>query len=261
MPPQPDSNREPEPRNDQPGGIGSEARISLNSAKAAIEQDAGRSGKEYWAAFEYDSEKRREIDSLRRWADAAGAWLQEPQTGAWEGGPGMGEHDIKEIGDSMWKATKGGKFGIYLNCTGRAMADPVRQIQKVSGTPHQYLNRLVLLNEWCRELDDLAGLPELTRLEGVATLDGEFSIITSQPCFPHDASQPSADEVCEWLLSLGFRMVTAGIYYRQSDNLGLFDVKPANAIRSGGSIVPIDIIPIRPQDVMKSVIDDVLGIR
>jgi hypothetical protein len=173
MPTQPDSSPEPERPSGQPGGACPEA-VTLAAAKAAIEQDAGRSGKEHWAAFEYDSEKSREIECLKRWAYASGAWLEASDVGAWEGSLGMGEHDIKEVDNRMWKATKGGRFGIYLNCNGRAMADPIRQLQKVSGTPHQYLSRLVLLNEWCHELEGLADLPELTRLEGVVTLDNDF---------------------------------------------------------------------------------------
>ena len=235
--------------------------VTLAAAKAAIERVLCRSGKEHWAPFEYSAAQGLEIKCLKRWAEANGAWLTQPEMVVWEDSPGTGEHRLKEVGDRMWKATKGGKFGIYLNCSGRAQADPILQIQKVKGTPYQYLTRLTLLNVWSKEIDGLQHLPELTRLEGVVVLDDEFSIITSQPCFVHDHEQPDADEIHQWLASMGFQSVTAGIYYRASDNLLLFDVKPANAIRSGGVIVPVDVIPMRPDGVLLSVVREVLGIR
>jgi hypothetical protein len=56
-----------------------------------------------------------------------------------------------------------------------------------------------------------------------------------------------------------FHQVLAGIFYRADDNLLIFDVKPANAIRSGGVIVPVDVIPMRPDVVMRSIIREALG--
>ncbi len=174
----------------------------------------------------------------------------------------MGEHDLTLIGSRVWKATKDGRFGIHFDAGGRAMGDPVRQIKKLSSaTPHQYLTRLALLNEWAAGLLGLGSGGELTRLEGVALLDDQFSFITSQPCFPHDADQPGWPDLMDWLKGQGFRLVTQGIFYRERDNLGLFDVKPSNLIRSGGVLVPVDVIPIRPQGRLASVLRQVLGIR
>lgn len=122
--------------------------------------------------------------------------------------------------------------------------------------------RLELSNAWSRSLPGLceADFNELTRLEGLVYLDEKFVILTSQPCFPHDADQPDGVEIASWLRSQYFLPVTEGIFYRPSDGLGLFDVKPANIIRSGGVLVPVDVIPIRLSGRLKLVIHRVVGI-
>jgi len=80
----------------------------LAGAKGAIARDVGRSGTEHWAAFEIDSEKGREVTCLRRWADETDAWSRHAAMLLWHGGPGMGEHDVKEYEGRFWKATKDG---------------------------------------------------------------------------------------------------------------------------------------------------------
>lgn len=242
------------PESDKPGRIHTDETSRLFAAKSALERVLCRSGKEHWPAFAYDSEKGRETACLSRWASEEDCWFDSSSIADWKGGPGMGEHDIVMHGDRVWKSTKGGKFGIYFYCSGRVMGDPRRQIKKTKGTPHQYLSRLALLNEWRRGLSGLSGIGDLNRLEGVATLDDEFSIITSQPMFPHDEDQPAPAEIEAWLRGMDFKPVTAGIFYRGRDNLGLFDVKPSNAIRSGGVIVPLDVIPIRPHGLMQTLL-------
>lgn len=251
------TSRDPEVRDDRP------ARVSIAAAKGVIERNVGRSGTERWSAFDFDSAKNREIACLCAWADESGAWLSSPHLAFWEGGPGMGEHNVKEHDGRFWKATKNGRFGIYFDASARAQGDPVRQIQKkLSATPYQYLARLELSNEWSRSLPGLcpADFDDLTRLEGLVYLDEKFVFLTSQPCFPHDADQPDGVELASWLRSQYFLPVTEGIFYRPSDGLGLFDVKPANIIRSGGVLVPVDVIPIRLSGRLKSVIHRVVGI-
>lgn len=253
MPPNPDSPAEGLPSEE--GNV-----VTIANARRRLERVLGLSGTEHWAAFEIDSQKSREIACLRKWANECDAWLVEARLEDWKGGPGMGEHDLAKIGSRVWKATKEGRFGIWFGAHGRAMGDPVRQIKKLnSATPHQYLSRLALSNEWCRTLPGLTAFDELTRLEGVLTLDDEFSIITSQPCFPHDDDQPDEAELARWLGSQRFRSIAKGIWYRASDDLGLFDIKPSNIIRSGGVLVPVDVIAIRPTGLLGSVIKMIAG--
>jgi hypothetical protein len=244
-----------------PESAGGNRAVSIAAAKSLIERDVGRSGQECWSAFDFDTAKSREIKCLCEWADRERVWIDSPEIGVWEGGPGMGEHHLKESDGRFWKATKDGRFGIWFHATGRVMGDPIRQIKKLSSaTPHQYLTRLALANEWTRSLPGLGHETELTRLEGVAWLDDQFCIITSQPIFTHDVDQPSRGELNDWFKSQGFRLVTEGIFYRPDDDLGLFDIKPSNIIRSGGVLVPVDVIPIRPRGLLASVIRKILTI-
>lgn len=248
------------PLESAPAGRQSSGRNWIESATSALARDVGRSGTEHWAAFEIDSEKGREVACLRRWANESGAWLDSAKMIHWHGGLGLGEHDVKELGGRIWKATKDNRFGIYFAATGRATGDPVRQIQKLStATPHQYLTRLALLNDWCRTLPGAAAVPEMTRMEGIAVLDGRFAIITSQCLYPHDEAQPSSTDLATWLMGFGFKSVTAGIFYRPADNLALFDVKPANIIRSAGVLRPVDVIPITPTGLLAAVLREIAG--
>ena len=96
----------------------------------------------------------------------------------------------------------------------------------------------------------------MTRMEGVAVLDDQFAIITSQCSYPHDGDQPDARELDRWFRGLGFKPVTAGIFYRSEDNIAIFDVKPANVIRSGGILRPVDVIPIKLSGVLASALKE-----
>jgi hypothetical protein len=171
---------------------------------------------------------------------------------------GMGEHHVRQEQSRVFKATKKMRFGVYPSCSGRATGDPVDQLKLGKGTPHQYLMRLELLNRWSASLDGMKGI-EMNRLEGSMILDDQFSIITSQPWFPHDEVQTTVEDIAAWMARNGFQMITAGIWYHLQCNLALFDVKPSNMIRSGGHIIPIDVIPIEPFGRMKTILEAVLS--
>lgn len=117
-------------------------------------------------------------------------------------------------------------------------------------TPAQYLARLVWLD---------ALHPDLNRLEGFSLLDGHFSIITSQPWFA--ARNGTWAEIKHWLSDLGFRAVRDDIYddptrwYHPGQNLALFDVGESNVIYSEGRLIPIDIIPMRPQGLLRKTLE------
>lgn len=95
----------------------------------------------------------------------------------------------------------------------------------------------------------------MNQLEGCMILDDQFSIITSQPWFPHDEVQTTPSDIVAWMEGRGFKGITAGIWYHRRKNLALLDVKPSNMIRSGGHLIPLDVIPIRPSGRMKQVLE------
>ena len=230
----------------------------LASAKSVLERVLGRRGEEHWGTADYSEAQSREIDILEDWAKKDGCWLESPEWGVWDMSLGMGEHHVRQEQRRVFKATKKTRFGVYPSCSGRATGDPVDQLKLGKGTPHQYLMRLELLNRWSASLDGMKDI-EMNRLEGCMILDDQFSIITSQPWFPHDELQTTVEDIAAWMARQGFQMITAGIWYHRGRNLALFDVKPSNMIRSGGHIIPIDVIPIEPLGRMKTILEAVLS--
>ncbi len=226
----------------------------LAAAKSVIERVLGRGGEEYWSASDYDSCHAAEVNALEAWARESGCWLTSDEWLHWDASLGMGEHHLQQCGDRVYKATKKVRFGVYPSCSGRATGDPVDQLKLTRGTPHQYLMRLELLNCWSETLPGMTKGP-MNQMEGCAGIDGGFSIITSQPLFPHDEVQTTLEDIAVWMAKHGFKMITAGIWYNAGLNLALFDVKPSNMIRSGGHIIPIDVIPIEPFGRMKQILE------
>ncbi len=230
--------------------------IDLSAAQGVLGRVLGRCGSEHWTAVEFGPQRDREIACLEEWARNVGAWLEPKGRLLWDTSDKFGEHHLRFREKRVFKATKRHensqtlRFGIYPRFSGRALPNPAEQIQMGSGTPFQYLARLELLNNWCGPVE--AG-SALTRLEGFIRVNGEFSIITSQPFFKQDR-QLEEREISTWLCTLGFRFVTAGIWYDPIQNLALFDVKPSNIILSNGRFIPIDLIPIQPSGVMKYVL-------
>jgi hypothetical protein len=231
--------------------------FDLSTACSVLKRVLGRRGSERWTAVEFGPERDREIACLEEWAGAEGGWLKPEGKLLWDSSEKFGEHHLRFRGTRVFKATKRHeksqilRFGVYPIISGRALQNPAEQISLGSGTPSQYLARLELLNHWC-------SLPEagsvLTRLEGGIRVNGEFSIITSQPYFKPDR-QLQETEIANWLSGLGFRCVTAGIWYGSAQNLALFDVKPSNVILSQGRFIPVDLIPIQPSGAMKHVLN------
>lgn len=249
---EPDSRTDLEGESAEPESCSAEGRLA--AAKSVLERVLGRCGEEYWSAADYGEAQSRETIILEDWATKDGCWLESPEWGVWELSLGMGEHHVRQEQDRVFKATKKMRFGVYPSCSGRATGDPVDQLKLGQGTPHQYLMRLDLLNRWSSTLEGMNGR-QMNRLEGCMILDDQFSIITSQPWFPHDEVQTTVDDIAAWMAKHGFKMITAGIWHNARLNLALFDVKPSNMIRSGGHIIPIDVIPIEPFGRMKQILE------
>lgn len=112
--------------------------------------------------------------------------------------------------------------------------------------PSEYLIRLQLSNQHFG--DDI-------RLEGIAELNGELMIITSQPTVIGErASNSDIIEFMEarWLkhlpgVSLGYKNSLS--FYRDLDQLAAFDVHPGNILKDRiGVILPIDLILVKAND-------------
>lgn len=161
------------------------------------------------------------------------------------------EHDYFLVGDRVWKVTRHGVFGL---CPGIELAlvssaeDP-RRFHLWEATPFEYLERMALLNQL---------VPELNSLEGVMVqADGDIAIVTSQPRF--DINPVDQLEIDHWFHSFGFERVTEAAYYRESDNLGIFDAHLKNVVRAGEVLVPFDVIPCHPAGGFRQFIKETLA--
>jgi hypothetical protein len=232
----------------------------LVAACGVIGQVLGRSGCESWSPAEFPIERDREVAVLRAWAAERGLVSGSATEVAWVADERCGEHHLLERGGRIWKATKPHQqrrelqFGFYPQFRGRATGDLGDHFPLVSATPFQYLQRIVLSNKM---LVGDSG-PLLTRLEGFAEIGGQFSILTSQPKFIHDEPGSTDADLSGWLRGQGYRCVCAGVWYSPAADLALFDIKPSNVILTQGVLVPVDVIPVKPSQGMRLVMEKAL---
>ncbi len=100
-------------------------------------------------------------------------------------------------------------------------------------------------------------VPGLNRLEGVYHQSGgQISIVTSQPRF--DIIPVRTDEIDSWFSRMGFGKIADAAYYRESDNLGIFDAHDKNLVRAGETLIPFDVIPCHPSGGFLKFIEDTL---
>jgi hypothetical protein len=187
----------------------------------------------------YDESFRR----LVAWAEESGRFYEGLQA-LKEGGR---EHDLTfDSANASWlKFTKPSQAGYVVSFEfGSPSLEP--------GLPHEYLQRLHLQNEIFRD--------QITFV-GIGGLRTQSTIITRQADVPGDPADES--EIIEMMTAeLGFSSLPAhlSVGYKDSlafvrDDLAVFDLRPANVVRTpSGLIIPIDCIPVRLDDIARSVL-------
>ena len=193
----------------------------------------------------------RQKTCVIQWARGAGLLLtaeQFPQI--FRGGQ---EHDLyhEEATDRYFKITRNGMFGLSpgMDIALVSSDQDGRRFQLWEAMPFDYLERLVLHNEL---------VPGLNRLEGIlAQPNDDLAIVTSQPRF--DIVPVNETEIDNWFSRQGFRKITQSAYYREEDNLGVFDAHDKNVIRAGEWLVPFDVIPCHPAPGFQKFIQDTLN--
>lgn len=194
----------------------------------------------------------RQESALREWAQSAGLLLTAedlPQT-VLRGGQ---EHDLFHdlATDRYIKVTRHGVFGLSpgIELDLVSSGQDGRRFHLWEATPLEYLVRLALHNVL---------VPGLNCLEGVLSqVDGDLAIVTSQPRF--DKVPVTQSEIDGWFASQGFRRVTSCGYYREEDNLGVFDAHDRNVLRAVDTLVPFDVIPCQPSGGFLQFIADTLS--
>ena len=181
----------------------------------------------------------RQKADLCEWAKSLGLLLTPDQFPAIPVRGGQ-ERDLfhDTATDRFFKVTRNGMFGLSPGMDIALVSSYVdaRRFQLWEATPLEYLERLDLHNQL---------VPGLNVLEGVwVQPDGDMAIVTSQPRF--DIVPVTEAEIDAWFAAQGFQKITHSAYYREEDNLGVFDAHNKNVIRAGDLLVPFDVIPCRP---------------
>lgn len=194
----------------------------------------------------------RQKNDLREWARHLGLLLTPDQlpTTVVRGGQ---EHDLfhHTVSDRYFKVTRNGIFGLSpgIELALVSSAEDPRRFHLWEATPLDYLERLDLHNLL---------VPGINSLEGIiAQADGDLAIVTSQPRF--DIVPVNEAEIDAWFAAQGFRKITRSGYYRDDDNLGVFDAHDKNVVRFEQDLIPFDVIPCRPSEGFLKFIQDTLA--
>lgn len=226
-----------------PGADGADfVRAALAHLRRGVSADGG--------PLETTALARQKAD-LREWAESAGLLLTPDRLPVIPLRGGQ-EHDLfhDTATDRYYKVTRDGVFGLSpgIELALVSSGEDARRFHLWEATPLEYLERLALHNEL---------VPGLNRLEGVLwQADGDLAIVTSQPRF--DIVPVTEAEIDAWFEAQGFGKITRSAYYREADNLGVFDAHDKNVIRAGELLVPFDVIPCRPSGGFLEFIADTL---
>ncbi|MFT5471528.1 MAG: hypothetical protein ACI8UO_006663 [Verrucomicrobiales bacterium] len=235
---------DPAPRLEGDDGSGDQR---IGAALDFLRASARRDGQSSWEAASAWQEAR-----LEEWAAGLGLLLN-PAEFADRLVRGGQEHDVIPGPERYFKVTRSGVFGlspgIELELVPSGMDG--RRFHLWEATPHQYLERLRLQNLLT---------PGLNRLEGVLAQPDDLAICISQPRF--DLIAVTQPEIDDWFVAQGFRIVTSAAYYREEDNLGVFDAHDKNVVRSATNpddLIPFDVIPVQPDGGFLQFIEDTLA--
>jgi hypothetical protein len=228
------SNERPIPHLDEPEG--KRRPTSENSLESAFGHiggsdatDAGESG---------ELRERVAIQQsyqLVEWAEKNGLILS-PETWRDKAVTGASEHDVWFEGGEYWKVTRPGHFGwtVIPGDGGRPLS--------AAATPLEYLSRWINANTY---------LGDSATLRGIAVTDYGIQIMVSHPYIA--GPYPEPDHIFNDMTGRGFVEVpgfvmgaNAPSFYRESDNVGVFDASEDNFISSGGIPIPIDVITLIP---------------
>lgn len=170
-----------------------------------------------------------QFDCLYRWAKAK-ARLGDSQA-LKQARRGGREHDVllHEPSGRFWKFTIPARAGLSF-AVHRANEQVVAV--EVDATPLEYFERLLRLHE-------IFGVE--TRLEALIIHQGQPRIATSQPFVKGCA--PTVTEIRRMMRDFDFQKSPRGqAFYRKADGITVWDAHVGNFLKSGGTVVPIDVI-------------------
>ena len=207
-----------------------------------------------WTPAGFGLERDRQIVLLERFADYHGLWIDSEALGPRHSG--RMEHSVfgtPKDGATVFKATKGPKFGFWPQCPQNVVSSRLDELLGMRpATPAQYLVRLQV---W----DEIS--PGMNQFVGFTRLDGLFSIVTAQTWY--ESRNATWREISTFLRGLGFVPIRSDSFedptrwYHPAQNVAIFDVGESNIIFSDGQLLPIDIVPLYPTGDLKDLLCEV----
>lgn len=233
-----ESDRESHTGADAAGALESAARVLGVSGSAGSPPPAGQRG-----VFQ----GRQERD-LEAWARESNRWLEAREALA-PFYPGGEEHRICRGHLRYQKATHAGRYGFTV-------IPHNGQPTLTNALPSEYLNRLLVSNRIFG--DDV-------QLTGVTREAGGLVVLTTQPTIVGETA--TTEEMIAYFERLRFSLLpgfSAGYrgshsFYRDLDQVAVFDAHPANFLRDGnGIILPIDGVVVPACDELAAMLDALL---
>ena len=232
---------------DRPGG---DAQGALESAACQLRASPPPAAAS--PAREREILRRRQERDLLAWAREQGRLIERATylTLAERGGE---EHRLwlAEDGRRYFKATFPGRFGFAVILAHAGIPD------LADATPLEYLERLILQN---RVFGDSVCL------EGVTQEAGGTAIVTSQPHLAGTA--PVREEILSFMSRLWFRPLRglhlgrpgSLAFYRDLDEVAVFDAHPGNFVKDAeGIVLPIDLILLHAGEALQAALNRYLG--
>jgi hypothetical protein len=199
-------------------------------------QEAQGNGNRAPENYQGQNKARAEKAALRDWAASNGLLIHSLPDRFDPSGPdnlGGGEHDVWfDAAANRWiKSTN--RQGEIMGAHPVVTEDGDWRIDDAS--PLQYLQRI---KNW----NDLIG--DDVRLHAVLDDGNSLKVITSQPNIKGDPV--SENEIEKAMQASDFMKMGHDVYYRKRDNQAIFDLKPENAVKKEGFLLPFDGIPVHP---------------
>jgi hypothetical protein len=203
---------------------------ALESAASYLRASQSASGASHGGRSSFTTS----FETLLEWGEASGLIRPEGDFSFFQRKPDAhgNEHEVwfEELHNLWFKATYPNKFGLAWGRSG-------------SATASEYLNRLMLQNEYFA--DD-------TELVALVNSGQKLRIVTCQSHIQGEAA--SAGEIQLWFSGLGFVRIEANdsvAWYLPSENLLVADAHEGNVIRAAKNILfAIDLNIIQPQGEM-----------
>lgn len=213
-----------------------------------LRRSLGGDGETHWQTDTF-----RQKSCLQEWAEDLGRSLDFSDF-ADRLARGGQEHDVFVENDRYFKLTRQGVFGLTpgIDLALVPSDQDARRFHLWEASPFEYLERLRLQNLLT---------PGLNRLEGIVVQEDDLAICISQPRL--DLIAVTQPEIDDWFVSQGFSIVTSAAYYREEDNLGVFDAHDKNVVRAAvGSetLIPFDVIPLQPAEGFLEFIRETLAV-